>query len=42
MTKQASLLSEMGEEEMAKSYFERVKAVENFLNENKEKNENKN
>ena len=40
MTKQASLLSEMGEEEMAKNYSERVKVVENFINANKEKNEN--
>lgn len=42
MTKQASLLSKMGEEEMSKSYSKRVRAIENFLNTNKEKNENKN
>ncbi len=36
MTKQASLLSEMGEEEMAKSYSEKAKAVEDFINANKE------
>ena len=35
MTKQASLLSEMGEGEMSKSYSERVKVIENFLNKNK-------
>lgn len=39
MTKQASLLLEMGEDEMAKSYSERVKVVENFINANKVKNE---
>ena len=41
MTKQAFLLSEMGEEELSKSYFERVKNIENFLNENR-RNEDKN
>lgn len=37
MARQASLLLEMGEEEMAKSYSERVKVVENFMNANKKK-----
>lgn len=41
MARQSSLLTEMGEEEMAKTYSERVKAVENFININKKKNENK-
>ena len=35
MSSQASSLLEMGEEEMAQSYFERAKAVENFMNNNK-------
>ena len=35
MSSQASLLLEMGEEEMAQSYSERAKAVENFMNNNK-------
>ena len=40
MSRQASLLLEMGEEEMSKSYSERVKMIENFINTNK-KNGNK-
>ena len=35
LARQATLLLEMGEEEMAKSYSERVKVVENFMNVNK-------
>lgn len=35
MSSQASSLLEMGEEEMAQSYSERAKAVENFMNNNK-------
>jgi len=39
MARQASLLLEMGEEEMAKGYSERVKVVDNFMNANKKKDE---
>ena len=37
MARQASLLSEMGEEDLAKGYSERVNVVENFINANKNK-----
>ena len=37
MARQASLLLEIGEEEMAQTYSERVKIVENFMNANKTK-----
>lgn len=40
MTIQASSLADMGESEMARSYEYRVKAVETFLNANKEKHGN--
>ena len=40
LARQASLLLEMGEEEMANSYSERVKVVENFMNANREKDGN--
>ena len=38
---QSSQLSEIGEEEMARSYSERVKKVEDFINKNKVQNESK-
>ena len=41
MARQASLLSEMGEEDLAKSYSERVNVVEKFIISNKNKNEDK-
>lgn len=40
LARQASLLLEMGEEEMANSYSERVKVVENFMNANRKKDGN--
>lgn len=39
MARQASLLLDMGEKEMANSYSERVKVVENFMHANKKKDE---
>ena len=41
LARQSSLLLEMGEEEMAKNYSERVKIVENFINTSKKQNGNK-
>ena len=39
LARQATLLSEMGEEDMAKSYFDRVNVIEKFIKANKNKDE---
>lgn len=41
LSRQASLLQEMGEEEMAKNFLGRVKAIEDFIKTNKNQNANK-